>query len=39
MSTVFDKKGEEINKLKQEYEEEKDTLVKKIGEVVNVHLA
>ena len=33
MSTVFDKKGEDINKLQQEYEEEKDHLVKKIGEL------
>lgn len=33
MSTVFDKKGEDIDKLKQEHEEEKDPLVKKIGEL------
>ena len=33
MSTVFDKKGEDIDRLKHEYEEEKDHLVKKIGEL------
>ena len=33
MSTVFDKKGEEIEKVKQEYEAEKEQLVKKIGEL------
>ncbi|WP_255364392.1 IS3 family transposase [Fusibacter sp. 3D3] len=33
MSVVFDKKGEDIDKLKQEHEEEKEHLVKKIGEL------
>jgi transposase-like protein len=33
MSNVFDKKGDDIDKLKHEYEEEKDQLVKKIGEL------
>ena len=33
MATVFDKKGESIEKVKQEYEEEKELLVKKIGEL------
>lgn len=33
MSQVFDKKGEDIEKLKREHEEEKDALVKKIGEL------
>ena len=32
-SSIFDKKGEDIEKLKQEYEEEKEFLVKKIGEL------
>ena len=31
VSTVFDKKGEDIDKLKQEHEEERDHLVKKQG--------
>lgn len=33
MSTVFDKKGEEVEKVKQEYEAEKERLVQKIGEL------
>ncbi len=33
MSTVFDKKGEEIEKVKQEHEAEKERLVQKIGEL------
>lgn len=33
MAQVFDKKGEDIEKLKREHEEEKDALVKKIGEL------
>jgi len=33
MSSVFDKKGEDIQKVKQEHEEEKETLIKKIGEL------
>lgn len=33
MSSVFDKKGETIEKVKQEYEAEKEQLVKKIGEL------
>ena len=33
MATVFDKKGESIKKVKQEYEAEKELLVKKIGEL------
>lgn len=33
MSTVFDKKGEEVEKIKQEYEAEKERLVQKIGEL------
>ena len=33
MATVFDKKGESIEKVKQEYEAEKELLVKKIGEL------
>lgn len=33
MASVFDKKGEEIEKIKQEYEEEKELLVQKIGEL------
>lgn len=32
-SSVFDKKGEDIEKIKQQHEEEKDHLVKKIGEL------
>jgi transposase-like protein len=33
MASVFDKKGEEIEKVKQEYEAEKERLVQKIGEL------
>ena len=33
MPAVFDKKGEDIEKVKQEHEEEKETLMKKIGEL------
>ena len=33
MSTVFDKKGEEVEKVKQEYEAEKERLIQKIGEL------
>ena len=33
MSSVFDKKGEDIEKIKEEYEDEKELLVKKIGEL------
>jgi len=33
MSGVFDKKNENVEKLKQEHEEEKEILVKKIGEL------
>ena len=33
MATVFDKKGESIDKVKEEYEAEKERLVKKIGEL------
>lgn len=33
MAFVFDKKGEEIEKVKQEYEAEKERLVQKIGEL------
>ena len=33
MPTVFDKKGENVEKLKQEHEEEKELLIKKIGEL------
>ncbi len=33
MATVFDKKGESVEKVKQEYEAEKELLVKKIGEL------
>jgi len=33
MPAVFDKKGEDIEKVKQEHEEEKETLIKKIGEL------
>ena len=33
MSSVFDKKGEDVNKVKKEYEEEKEILIKKIGEL------
>jgi len=33
MPAVFDKKNENVEKLKQEHEEEKEILVKKIGEL------
>lgn len=33
MANVFDKKGESIDKVKEEYEAEKERLVKKIGEL------
>lgn len=33
MSAVFNKKNEDMGKLKQEHEEEKELLVKKIGEL------
>ncbi|MFX0559490.1 hypothetical protein TEPIDINF_000881 [Tepidibacillus infernus] len=33
MAAVFNKKNEDIEKLKKEYEEEKQLLVKKIGEL------
>jgi transposase-like protein len=33
MSSVFDKKGEDVEKLKNEHEEEKELLIKKIGEL------
>ena len=33
MSSVFDKKGENVEKIKKEHEEEKDQFVKKIGEL------
>lgn len=33
MSTVFDKKGQTIEKVKEEYEAEKEQLIKKIGEL------
>ncbi len=33
MSSVFDKKGEDIEKIKKEHEDEKDILIKKIGEL------
>lgn len=33
MSTVFNKKGEDVEKLKEEHEEEKELLIKKIGEL------
>ena len=33
MASVFDKKGESIDKVKEEYEAEKELLVKKIGEL------
>ncbi len=33
MSAVFNKKNEDIDKLKQEHEEEKELLVKKTGEL------
>lgn len=33
MSSVFDKRGEEIERLKKEHEEEKESLERKIGEL------
>lgn len=33
MSSVFDKKGEDMDKIKKEHEEEKEILIKKIGEL------
>lgn len=33
MPAVFDKKGDDIQKVKQEHEEEKENLMKKIGEL------
>ena len=33
MSSVFDKKGDDVNKIKMEHEEEKEILIKKIGEL------
>jgi len=33
MSSVFDKKGEDIEKIKKEHEDEKEHLIKKIGEL------
>jgi len=33
MSSVFDKKGDDINKINKEHEEEKELLIKKIGEL------
>ena len=33
MASVFEKKGESIDKVKEEYEAEKELLVKKIGEL------
>jgi len=33
MSSVFDKKGDDVQKIKQEHEEEKEILIKKIGEL------
>lgn len=33
MPTVFDKKGEDIEKIKKEHEDEKEVLVKKTGEL------
>lgn len=33
MPSVFAKKGEDIDKIQKEYEEEKETLIKKIGEL------
>ncbi len=33
MSSVFDKKGEDIEKIKKEHEDEKEVLIKKIGEL------
>ncbi len=33
MVTVFDKNGEDVEKLKQDHEEEKEILIKKIGQL------
>jgi len=33
MSFVFDKKGEDIDRIKKEHEDEKEILIKKIGEL------
>lgn len=33
MTSVFDKKGDNIEKVQKEHEEEKDQLIKKIGEL------
>ena len=33
MSTVFNKKNEDVDKLKQKHEDEKELLVKKIGKL------
>lgn len=33
MSFVFDKKGEDIDRIKKEHEDEKELLIKKIGEL------
>jgi len=33
MPSVFDKKGEDVEKLRNEHEEEKELLIKKIGEL------
>lgn len=33
MSSVFDKKGEDMDRIKKEHEEEKEILIKKIGEL------
>lgn len=33
MSAIFNKKNEDVDKLKQEHEDEKELLVKKIGEL------
>lgn len=33
MPSVFDKKGDDVNKIKMEHEEEKEILIKKIGEL------
>lgn len=33
MSSVFDKKGDDMDKIKKEHEEEKEILIKKIGEL------
>lgn len=33
MSSIFDKKGDDIEKIKKEHEDEKEVLIKKIGEL------